>query len=128
MSIVQIGIVGIAATILASQFQKNQKEYVVILGLAVTLFIFFNILSKIEIVVDAIEQIQEVMSVETEYVAVILKMLGITYIAELSSNICKDSGYSSIASQIELFGKISILALSMPILLALLETIELFLT
>lgn len=127
MTIVQIGIVGIAATILAMQFQKEQKEYVVIIGLAVTIFIFFSILSKVEVIVDAINQIQSIMNVEAEYIEVILKMLGITYIAELSSNICKDSGYGSIASQIELFGKVSILALSIPILLALLETMELFL-
>ncbi len=128
MSIVQIGIVGIAATILAMQFQKEQKEYVVMIGLAVTIFIFFSILTKIEVIVDAINQIQSIMNVEAEYIEVILKMLGITYVAELSSNICKDSGYGSIASQIELFGKVSILALSIPILLALLETMELFLT
>lgn len=127
MTMIQIGIVGIAATIMAIQFQQSQKEYVVVVGIAVAIFIFFSIISKIEVIVDAINQIQNVMSVEAEYIEVILKMLGITYVAELSSNICKDSGYGSIASQIELFGKVSILALSMPILLALLETIEMFL-
>ncbi len=127
MTMIQIGIIGIAATIMAIQFQQSQKEYVVVVGIAVAIFIFFSIISKIEVIVDAINQIQSVMSVEAEYIEVILKMLGITYVAELSSNICKDSGYGSIASQIELFGKVSILALSMPILLALLETIEMFL-
>lgn len=128
MTIIQIAVVGIAATILAMQFQKSHREYVVVLGLAVTVFIFFSILTKVEVIVDTFEQIQGIMNVEVEYIAVILKMLGITYVAELSSSICKESGYASIASQIELFGKVSILALSMPILLALLETMELFLT
>lgn len=128
MTMVQVGIIGIAATILAMQFQKEQKEYVVIMGLAVTVFIFFSIVWKIEVIVEAIDEIQAAMNVEAEYIEVILKMLGITYIAELSSSICKDAGYGGIATQIELFGKVSILALSMPILLALLETIELFLT
>lgn len=128
MTIIQIGIIGIAASVLGMQFQKTQKEFVVVIGLAVAIFIFFSILSKLEVIIEAIGKIQDAMNVEAEYVEVILKMLGITYIAELSSNICKDSGYGSIASQIELFGKMSILALSMPILLALLETFELFLT
>ena len=59
--------------------------------------------------------------------ATMLKMIGITYIAEFSSGICRDAGYQTIASQIEIFSKLTILALGMPVLLALLETIQEFL-
>ena len=57
-----------------------------------------------------------------------LKMIGITYIAEFSSGICKDAGYQTIAGQIEIFGKLTILTLGMPVLMALLETIREFLS
>ena len=127
MSIVQIGIIGIVATLLAIQFQSKYKEYFLLIGLAVSLLVFINVISKMEVVIEAIQTIQTSMNLDVEYINVIIKMLGITYVAEISSNICKDAGYGSIASQIELFGKITILALSMPILLALLETIEMFL-
>ena len=50
-----------------------------------------------------------------------------TYIAEFASGICKDAGYGSLGTQIEIFAKLSILAVSMPILLALLETVKQFL-
>ena len=65
---------------------------------------------------------------DSKYVAVLLKMIGITYVAEFSSNLCKDAGYQAAAGQIEMFAKLSILALSMPVLLALLETISQFLS
>ena len=55
-------------------------------------------------------------------------MLGITYVAEFASNICKDSGCQTIAAQIQLFGKITVLALGMPVLMTLLRTIEAFLS
>lgn len=61
------------------------------------------------------------------YLTTLLKIAGITYIAEFSSGICKDAGFGSIGSQIEIFGKLSILAVSMPIVLALLETLQSFL-
>ena len=54
-------------------------------------------------------------------------MTGITYIAEFASGICKDAGYGALGGQIEIFGKLSILAVSMPIVLALLETLQGFL-
>ena len=55
-------------------------------------------------------------------------MTGISYVAEFSSGICRDAGYGAIGKQIEIFGKLSILAVSMPIVLALLETLERFLS
>ena len=58
------------------------------------------------------------------YLTTLLKITGVTYIAEFASGICKDAGYGSIANQIEIFGKLSILAMSMPIVLALLEALQ----
>ena len=55
-----------------------------------------------------------------------MKMIGITYIAEFASGICRDAGYGSLGGQIEMFGKLSMLAVSMPILLTLMETIRVF--
>ncbi len=51
-------------------------------------------------------------------------MTGITYIAEFSSGICKDAGYGALGTQIEIFGKLSILAVSLPVILALLDTLQ----
>ena len=53
-------------------------------------------------------------------------MLGITYIGQFSSGICKDAGYEATGAQIELFCKLSLMVLSMPVLLALLQTIQEF--
>ena len=57
---------------------------------------------------------------------ILIKMLGIAFTAEFSSNLCRDVGYSSVAAQIELIGKLSILLISAPIVEALLDTIFAF--
>ena len=64
---------------------------------------------------------------DSSYLNTLLKMLGITYVGQFSAGICKDAGYSSIAGQIELFARLAVLAVSMPVLLALLETVHDFL-
>lgn len=61
--------------------------------------------------------------VNSIYVETILKIIGIAYIAEFASQISKDAGQGSIASKIELGGKILILAMAIPILTVLVETI-----
>jgi len=39
-----------------------------------------------------------------------------------------NAGYGAVGTQIEIFGKLSVLAVSMPILLALIETLQVFLS
>jgi stage III sporulation protein AD len=57
------------------------------------------------------------------YVETILKIIGIAYIAEFAAQITKDAGQGAIASKIELGGKILILAMAIPILTVMIETI-----
>ena len=64
----------------------------------------------------------------TTYLHALMKMIGITYVGQFSAGLCKDAGYSAIAGQIEIFSKLSILAISMPILMALMDTIQGFLS
>jgi stage III sporulation protein AD len=65
--------------------------------------------------------------VEGSYLTALVKMIGITYIGQFSSGICKDAGYQATGAQIELFCKLSVMVLGMPVLLALLDTIQEFL-
>lgn len=88
--------------------------------------LFYGI-TKLKTVIETIRQVQSYIRLNRMYLEVLLKMIGITYIAEFSSGICKDAGYGSLGSQIEIFGKLSVLAVSMPILLALLDTVQQFL-
>lgn len=112
MTVVTIAIVGITAVLLAVQMKGLKGEYATYLTAAAGCFIFFYGISKIESIFDAIRKIQELIKADQIYLATLLKMTGITYIAEFASGICKDAGYGAIGSQIEIFGKLSILAVS----------------
>ena len=127
MGIIQIGAIGVIGAILAIQFKSGKSEYGVYISIALSLLIFFSIVGKLETIVQVIKSIGEKIQIKSTYITALLKMLGVTYVAEFSSAICKDAGYQTIAQQIEIFSKLTILALSMPILLALLETIQDFL-
>lgn len=126
MTAVTIAVIGLVAVILAVQLKTVKAEYGVYLVLGAGLVIFFYGLSKLETVLQTLKQIQSYIQIDTMYLGTMMKMIGITYIAEFASGICKDAGYSSLGGQIEIFGKLSILAVSMPILLALMETLKTF--
>lgn len=127
MTIITIAAAGIAAVLLAVQLKGVKGEYAAYLAMAAGLIIFFYSTGKLGAILDALEQIQGYIKVNSVYLVTLLKMIGITYVAEFASGICKDAGYGSLGSQIEIFGKLSILGISMPILLALFGTLETFL-
>lgn len=128
MDMLKIAFIGLIGVILSIQFKGTKSEYGVYVGLATSLIILFCVADKLSIVIEAINKIQSYIHLNTLYLTTLAKIIGITYIAEFSSGICKDAGYSAIAGQIEVFAKISVMALSMPVLIALLETIDSFLS
>ncbi len=128
MDIVKIAALGIVGTLLGILLKGQKKEYELFVTLGVSLCIFYFIMSKLELVLSVVNQMQEYVSLDTSYIAILVKMIGITYVSEFSANLCKDAGYQAVAGQIEMFGKLSILVISMPVLLVLLETIGEFLS
>lgn len=127
MEIMKIAVLGISGILLGLILRESKSEYAMYLSLAVSLCIFFYIVGKLRYLFDAIGEIQNFIPVNSEYLTTIMKMIGITYIGQFSSSICKDAGFSSIGNQIEIFSKLTIMAYSIPILLALMETIHGFL-
>ena len=127
MDIIKIAMIGLAAVLLALQVREGRKEYEIFITLAACLCIFFFLVTKLTVVMEAIRRMQEYVRLDSQYITLLMKMIGITYVSEFSSNLCKDAGYQAIAGQIEMFGKLSILVISMPVLLALFDTVSTFL-
>ena len=124
MTVITISVVGIITVMLAVQMKGVRGEYGTYLAAAGGCLIFFYGIGRLGIILDAMRQIQGMIHLNHVYLTTLLKITGITYIAEFASGLCKDAGYGAIGGQIEIFGKLSILAVSMPIVLALLETLE----
>lgn len=126
MSIIQAAVLGITAVVLAIQVKGIAPQYSLYLIFAAGLVIAFLAISRLEVILETIRRIGDDIPIENAYLGTLLKMAGIAYIAEFAAGICKDSGFSAIGTQIEMFGKLSILVISAPVLLALLETLQRF--
>ena len=127
MNSIQIALLGVVGTLLALQFKSGKSEYGIYVSLAVSLFLFLCMLSRLEIFVRTVKRIADYIKLDAGQMSILLKMAGVTYVAEFASGICKDAGYQNIAVQIEIFTKLTILAIGMPVLLSLLELIGDFL-
>lgn len=124
---IQAAMIGIVGVLLALMLKHTRPEFAVYLSIATSVLLLILAVGRLEVVVESVKLIQSSISVQTAYIQVLLKIIGITYISEFASDICRDAGYSTIAGQIGVFSKLSILAVSMPIITALLDTIHGFL-
>ena len=124
MSLVGIMIFAVVASILAGQIKGVKGGFDTYIAVASCLVILGFILSKLSVVVNVIERLQSYIAIDISYMEILLKIVGISYITQFSADICRECGYNAISSQIQIFGKISVMLVSMPVVLALIETIE----
>ena len=126
MSVVQAAVLGIIAVVLAIQIKAVKTEYALYLVLCAAFLIALLGMSRLEQILNMLDTISEYLNIRQVYLGTLLKMVGVVYIAEFASGVCKDAGYSAIGTQIEIFGKLSILAVSAPVFVALFETLQRF--
>ena len=124
---IKIAVLGITGILLALFLKETRPVFAVLISMASCMLIFFCAVEKLRYLSESLQQLQSYTNIKDAYVKILFKMIGITYIGQFSAGICKDAGYSSIAGQIELFARLAVLAVSMPVLLALLETVHDFL-
>ena len=123
MAIYKVALIGVAAAVFATLLRKEKPEIALIVGMASGIVIFIYVLSQIRVVIGFAEDLMDMIAVEETYYFQLLKMLGVSYVAEFASALCKDSGHGAIAGMIELFAKLTIVALSIPGVIYLVQTI-----
>lgn len=122
--IIKVGLLGIMGVLLAVQFKATKPEYGMYIGFAIGILIFYYGLRQVQAVLEQFEVIRGYLGDSMGYLTVLLRVIGITYICEFSSGICKDAGYGSVAEQIEILGKLSVMFAGIPILFAVIEQIQ----
>jgi stage III sporulation protein AD len=118
-------VIGIAfvAVFIILVLKQYRPEYAIYVSIVSGIMILFFSISKIEIIIDLLKSLANKIDINLNYFSVLLKITGIAYLTEFAFNVCKDAGETAIASKVELAGRILIIALSIPIISTLLETI-----
>jgi stage III sporulation protein AD len=127
MDIIKISLIGVGGVMLGFLLKGTRPEYASFITMGIGLLILGLAVGKLEYLFASLEKLRQSIPVEGSYLTALVKMIGITYIGQFSSGICKDAGYQATGAQIELFCKLSVMVLGMPVLLALLDTIQEFL-
>ena len=123
MDMMKVSILAILGALIGLVFRSQKQEYQIVVGIAAAVMIFGCTVAYMVQVKEQLSGLLAYAASKKEYFSLILKVTGITWLCEFAAGICKDSGFLAAAGQIEMFGKIAILFMGMPVFLALAETI-----
>ena len=120
LTLVGFALLAVAALIV---LRPVRPEIAALLSLAAAALIFTALLPKIGEIVALLQTLAAKGGVDNAYLAAVLRIVGVAYVAEFGSQIARDAGEGAIAAKVELGGKVLILALAVPILLGILQLV-----
>lgn len=123
MDIIKIIGTGLIALIVIIIIKQYRPEFAVYVSLIAGALILLLILDKMSGVINLLTNLANKTSINKDFIFLLIKITGIAFLTEFAVSICKDAGESAIATKIDMGGKVMIVAISIPIISSLLETI-----
>lgn len=123
MDIIKIICIGLIALIVIIIIKQYRPEFAVYVSLIAGALILLLILDKMSGVINLLTNLANKTSINKDFIFLLIKITGIAFLTEFAVSICKDAGESAIATKIDMGGKVMIVAISIPIISSLLETI-----
>lgn len=118
--IIFIALITVILGIVISNFNKEFKVYItVVFGIVVMLMLFRELKEYVSEFVSLFTRY----NIKIEYFSTILKIVGIAYICDFISLLCKDLNYESVGKKVEMAGKLIILIYSIDIIKIFLDQI-----
>jgi stage III sporulation protein AD len=126
MKIVQIAALCLIVTVICRIFD-SRKEFGLYIKIIAATLILGSVILYVSPVADAVNTIFEQAGASESYINILFKALGICYITQFASDICKDGGEGALAVQVEIAGKVTLLLLALPLFEALTELVTVLL-
>ena len=123
MEIIKIVGIALIALVIIIMLKQYRPEYAIFISILTGILILILVMDRLTGIINLIQSIEDKFSINTQFIALLIKITGIAFLSEFAVSICKDSGEAAIASKIEIGSKIIIISMSIPIISNLLEII-----
>lgn len=123
MDIIKIIGIGLISLIIIIIIKQYKPEFSIYISIIAGILIIALSLDKLTGIINILTTLSNKTGINSQYLGILLKITGIAILTEFAVSICNDAGESAIATKIDLGGKIIIISISIPIIVALLELI-----
>ncbi|HHW74576.1 MAG TPA: stage III sporulation protein AD [Firmicutes bacterium] len=121
--IVQVVGLGLIAALLALILKEYRPELAMQISLAAGTIIMLLVLNRIVTAVNVITETAVAAGINLVYLQTLLRVIGIAYLAEFGSQLCRDAGEGSIATRVELAAKVIILVMAVPVIVEIMKSV-----
>lgn len=123
MSLISVVFAAVIVVLIALKLREMGSGYGILMSIGACVMVMYFVIGRFRQIAEYIDRLVSYVSVDITYIDIILKMIGIAYICQFATDICRDAGYQAIASQVEMAGKISLILLSMPVLMSVIDLV-----
>ncbi|MCL6449723.1 MAG: stage III sporulation protein AD [Acetobacteraceae bacterium] len=114
---------GLVAALILVVLRQHRPEVALGLSLAVGAIIFLFLAGRLSSVIGVLGQVARRSQVSLAYLGTVLRVIGVAYLTEFGAQVCRDAGEGAVAAKVELAGKVAILLLAAPVVVAVLDLI-----
>ena len=114
----------LAALIVLLCVNKYNKDFSVIITLAVCAMVFLSAITFVKPVVDFVEKLQTTGNIDAELLSVVLKVVGIAVTGDFCNLVCKDAGNESMGKALQLLSASAAVWMSIPVFEKLLSLLD----
>jgi len=118
--VVGIAFAAVVASLLLRTYRPELTAQIAVAAGALLLILTMDELRSMSAFLNALF---ERTGIETAYLSVLLKILGIAYLAQFAADLCRDAGEGAVAGKVEFTGRVMILALCLPVLASIFELV-----
>lgn len=123
MEIWQVVGLALVVTVIGIVLKQIRPEIALQLTILTGATIFLLVMGKVKVIVELLQNLADQSNISSYYLLIVLKIVGIAYLAEFGAQICRDAGEGTLANKVELAARISVLILGIPIITAILESL-----
>jgi len=123
MTVQETTVFCILGAVLCLVLKEYQKPQAILLGITVVVVVLLAVMPQVRSIKETASQLFAESSLQPEWFALICKAIGIAWLTQLGTDLCKDCGENAIASAVELCGKIFLAVLSLPLFVTLSQTV-----
>ena len=121
MEILKIVAIAIVCALLCAVLKQYKPEYAIVVQLAASVLILLLVASAMGDLINAIRELIDGSGIDTGYLTLLLKALGVAILTQLAADACRDSGETALSNKVELAGKVTILLLCLPLVKAMIQ-------
>ena len=115
VSLLKIFAIAISAVVIISIVKAYMPIYTIEVTICASIILLYFFVDGLTYGINYINSLYEDLVYGKSYFPIIIKILAIAYITEFTIALCVDAGEKSIASKVELGGKIAIFLAAIPV-------------